>query len=68
MDTDDSEWKLRRCVSTPPIELRIDLLRELLRLRLADALAWVSCRLCDNDHEVVARELHGAPCTMRPSQ
>jgi hypothetical protein len=68
MDTDDSEWKLRRCVSTPPIELRIDLLRELLRLRLADALAWVSCRLCDNDHEVWRESYMGAPCTMRPSQ
>lgn len=47
----------RRCVPTPPMELMIDLLRELLRLRLADAYAWVTCRLHDDAYDVVAREL-----------
>lgn len=48
---------LRRCTQPPPIELMIDLLRELLKLRLSDAFAWTSARLCDNDHDTAAREL-----------
>lgn len=47
----------RRCTPPPPVELMIDLLRELLALRLTDAYAWVSCRLHDDPYDVAAREL-----------
>jgi DNA-binding CsgD family transcriptional regulator len=46
-----------RSTPPPPIELMIDLLRELLALRLSDAYAWVTCRLHDDPYEVAAREL-----------
>jgi len=50
-----------RCTPCPPIELMIDLLREVLKLRLQNALAFVSHYLADNDHEVAA----GAFCLER---
>lgn len=51
----ESSVDLKRCVQPPPIELMIDLLREVLKLRLWNALAWVSHYLADNDHEVAAK-------------
>lgn len=47
----------QRSTPRPPIELMIDLLRELLALRLTDAYAWVTCRLHDDPYDVAAREL-----------
>jgi DNA invertase Pin-like site-specific DNA recombinase len=56
---------MNRATRPLPIELMIDLLRELLKLRLSDSFAWVSRRLCDDDHEVAARELREAPDSMK---
>jgi DNA-binding CsgD family transcriptional regulator len=64
-DESKSVLGLRRSEPPPPIELMIDLLRELLKLRLADALAWTSRRLCDNDLDVSARELREAACSQK---
>lgn len=47
-------FDVRRCTPRPPIELMIDLVREVVRLRLQNALAFVSHYLADNDHEVAA--------------
>jgi DNA-directed RNA polymerase specialized sigma24 family protein len=51
----ESTFDVRRCTPRPPIELMIDLLRAVVKLRLQNALAFVSHYLADNDHEVAAR-------------
>lgn len=61
----ESRLDLRRCYPPPPIELMIDLLRQVLRLRLQNALAFVSHYLADNDHEVAARAFGVEPDHMR---
>lgn len=58
---------LRRSVAPPPIELMIDLLRELLKMRLVHAFSWVTCRLHDDDLDVAARELGHTPESIRGS-
>lgn len=52
-----SEWRLRRSTPPMPIEVMIDLLRERLKLRLAEALPFVSHCLRDDEHDVAVREL-----------
>lgn len=64
---EDGHYNLPRCTGTPPIELMIDLLRELLRLRLAHAYSWVVCRLHDDDRDVAARELGHSAESVRGS-
>lgn len=64
---EDAHYDLPRCSPTPPIELMIDLLRELLRLRLSHAYSWVVCRLHDDDSDVAARELGHSAATIRGS-
>lgn len=61
----DSSFDLRRCIQPRPIELMIDLLREVLKLRLWNALAWVSHCLADNDHEVAAKAFNVGKDQMR---
>lgn len=61
----EAPFDLRRCVQPPPIELMIDLLREVLKLRLWNALAWVSHYLADNDHDVAAKAFCVARDQMR---
>jgi DNA-directed RNA polymerase specialized sigma subunit len=51
----ESSYDVRRCTPRPPIEIMIDLLREVLKLRLTNALAFVSHYLADNDHDVAAQ-------------
>lgn len=58
---------LRRSTPAPPIELMIDLLRALLRLRLCQAFSWVTCKLHDDDPAVAARELGHAASSVRGS-
>lgn len=65
VDDPRADWKVRRCTPPLPMELMIDLLRELLRLRMAEALPFVSHVLLDEDHQVAARELRMAPCSMK---
>jgi transposase len=62
---EDGAVSLKRCIPAPPIELMIDLLRELLRVRLPDAFAWVCSRINDQDHGHAASELGEADCSMR---
>jgi DNA-directed RNA polymerase specialized sigma24 family protein len=47
----------RRSVPAPPIELMIDLLRELLKVRLVDAYCWITCELHDDPYDKAAAEL-----------
>ncbi len=61
----ESSVDLRRCVQPPPIELMIDLLREVLKLRLWNALAWVNHYLAENDHEVAAQAFNVEKDQMR---
>jgi hypothetical protein len=58
---------VRRATPAPPIELMIDLLRALLRLRLAHAYSWVTCRLHGDDLDVAARELGHSAASVRGS-
>jgi hypothetical protein len=65
VDVFDPAYAPKAFTPRPPIELMIDLLRELLKLRLADALAWTVHRLNDDDHQVSARELGEASSSQR---
>lgn len=58
---------LKNHTPAPPIELMIDLLRELLALRLAHAFSWVVCRLHGEPPVIAARELGHTPDSVRGS-
>ncbi len=60
-----SEWKLKRSHPAPPMELMIDLLREILKLPMRFALPFVSHCLHEDGHEVSARELGMVPVSMK---
>lgn len=64
---ENGRMPMRRSTPAPPMELMIDLLRALLRLRLCHAFSWVTCKLHDDDCDVAARELGHAAASVRGS-